>query len=72
MIPTEQQILQTLLALEKAAADPKPDLLPILSRLDELSGQLPSGTHPDLLHYLRRKSYQKAAAFLQHRQTRPN
>ena len=69
----EQQILDNLLALETAAAqmataNPKPDLLPIFSRLDELTRQLPPGTEPDLLHYLHRKSYQKACAFLQERQ----
>ncbi len=66
----EQQILDNLMALEAAAAkmaaaNPKPDLLPIFSRLDELARQLPSGAEPDLLHYLHRKSYQKACALLQ-------
>jgi len=70
----EQQILANLLALETAAAQmatarPKPDLLPIFSRLDELTRQLPPGTEPDLLHYLHRKSYQKASALLQQRQS---
>jgi hypothetical protein len=69
----EQQILDNLMALETAAAqmattNPKPDLLPIFSRLDELTRQLPPGTEPDLLHYLHRKSYQKARALLQLRQ----
>jgi hypothetical protein len=73
MTELEQQILDNLLALEAAAAqmptaNPKPNLLPIFSRLDELAGQLPRGTDPDLLHYLHRKSYQKAAALLQERQ----
>jgi hypothetical protein len=70
----EQQILDSLIALETAAAQmtaakPKPDLLPIFSRLDELTRQLPPGTEPDLLHYLHRKSYQKACALLQQRQS---
>jgi hypothetical protein len=69
----EQQILDNLMALEAAAAkmptaNPKPDLLPIFARLDELARQLPPGTEPDLLHYLHRKSYQKASALLQQRQ----
>ena len=70
----EEQILDNLVALEAAVAqmataNPKPDLLPIFSRLDELTRQLPPGTEPDLLHYLHRKSYQKARELLQRRQT---
>ena len=72
MTNTEQEILQTLLALESAVksmpnANPKPDLRPLFTRLDELSGQLPSGTDPNLRHYLAKKSYQKARLFLQGR-----
>jgi len=70
----EKLILENLVALETAAGqmatvNPKPDLLPIFSRLDDLTRQLPPGTEPDLLHYLHRKSYQKACAFLQQRQS---
>jgi hypothetical protein len=70
----EQQILDNLLALEKAAAqmataNPKSDLLPIFSRLDDLTHRLPPGTEPELLHFLHRKSYQKASALLQQRQS---
>jgi hypothetical protein len=70
----EQQILDNLMELEAsaakmAAANPKPDLLPIFSRLDELARQLPPGADPDLLHYLHRKSYQKACALLRQRQS---
>jgi hypothetical protein len=69
----EQQILENLMALEASAAHmagakPKPNLLPIFARLDELARQLPPGTEPDLLHYLQRKSYQKASALLRQRQ----
>jgi hypothetical protein len=72
MTQTEQEILKTLVNLEEAvaqmpAANPKPDLRPIFSRLEILAGQLPKGTDPDLIHYLRRKSYQKARAFLEQR-----
>lgn len=70
----EEEILDNLLALEKAAremasANPKPDLLPIFSRLDELARQLPAETDPLLLHFLHRKSYQKACAMLQERRS---
>ena len=48
-------------------ADPKPNLLPLFSRLDELTQQLPGDTDPTLLHYLHKKSYEKARLFLQGR-----
>lgn len=65
----EQNILATLIDLESAvksmpAANPKPNLLPIFARLDELTRQLPPQTAPDLLHYLHKKSYEKARLFL--------
>ena len=69
MTETEQAILDTLLELEDAVsrvkAEPKPDLVGLFSRLDELTAQLPHGTSPDLLHYMHKKSYQKARLFLQ-------
>ena len=72
MTNTEQEILQALLQLESAvqsmpSANPKPDLRPLFTRLDELSGQLPPGTDASLRHYLAKKSYQKARLFLQGR-----
>lgn len=72
MTPTERSILRTLVELENAvqsmaAAQPKPDLRPLFVRLDELAGQLPASTDPDLLHYLHRKSYQKARLWLEGR-----
>ena len=69
MTDTEQAILDTLLELEDAVgrvnAEPKPDLVGLFSRLDELTAQLPRGTSPDLLHYMHKKSFQKARLFLQ-------
>ena len=72
MTATEQKILENLLELESTiarmpTANPKPSLLPIFSRLDELTRQLPPATAPELLHYLHKKSYQKARLFLQGR-----
>ena len=72
MTEIERQILQALLALEQtvqsmATANPKPSLLPLFARLDELTRQLPAGTDPTLLHYLQKKSYEKARLFLQGR-----
>ncbi|EEF60222.1 hypothetical protein [Pedosphaera parvula] len=70
MTGTEQSILQTLVELdEKVKAmpttNPKPNLLPVFARLDELTRQLPVQTAPELLHYLHKKSYQKARLFLE-------
>ena len=70
MTQTEQSILDALLELECAVeamprSNPKPDLRPIFSRLDELTASLPVSTEPVLLHYLHKKSYQKARLFLE-------
>jgi len=72
MTDTEKSILQSLLELEKtiqnlADANPKPDLLPLFARLDELTGQLPRNTEPDLLHYMHKRSYEKARLLLEGR-----
>ena len=72
MSETEKSILRALLDLEGAVAalktaSPKPDLLPHFARLDELTRQLPTQTAPTLLHYLHKKSYEKARLFLQGR-----
>jgi hypothetical protein len=72
MTETEHAILQALRDLEAAVramptANPKPNLLPIFSRIDDLTRQLPVGASPDLLHYLHKKSYEKARFFLEGR-----
>lgn len=72
MTELESQILAALVELENstkamATAQPKPNLVAIFQRLDQLAAQLPGGTDPDLVHYLRRKSYQKARLFLEGR-----
>ena len=73
MTDTEKAILQILLELERtvktmATAQPKPSLLPLFARLDALTAQLPKNTEPDLLHYLHKRSYEKARLFLQGRE----
>lgn len=72
MNETEQALHQALRELDQAvrlttAGEPKPDLLPRFARIDELTRQLPRGTDPDLLHYLHRKSYEKARLWLEGR-----
>jgi hypothetical protein len=72
MTEQESAILRTLIELDSAVktmptANPKPNLLPIFAWLDELMRQLPTNTSPDLLHYLHKKSYEKARLFLEGR-----
>ena len=68
----EKEILIALGQLEAAiksmpTANPKPNLLPLFSHVDGLLQQLPRDTDPTLLHYLHKKSYEKARLFLQGR-----
>jgi hypothetical protein len=72
MNAVEQAILQSLTELEEAVrsmpnANPKPNLLPIFSKLEDLTRQLPKESDPNLLHYLHKKSYEKARLWLQGR-----
>ena len=46
-------------------ANPKPKLLPLFQRIEELAEQLPRSTAPDLLHYMQKKSYEKARLWLE-------
>jgi hypothetical protein len=73
MTALEQEILDSLLELEQAVktvktAKPPPDLPALFARLDALGGQLPPSTDPNLLHYLQKKSYEKARMCLQGRE----
>jgi hypothetical protein len=70
MTEIEQQLLDVLVELERVAAampqmNPKPDLRTLFARVDDLAEKLPRGTDPQLLHFLHRKSYQKARVLLQ-------
>jgi hypothetical protein len=72
MTATERDILRTLVELERTVqslptANPKPDLLPLFARIDELARQLPKDADPTLPHYLQRKSYEKARLWLEGR-----
>jgi hypothetical protein len=69
---TEKSLLEALVDLESqvarmATAQPKPNLLPLFERLDALTQTLPRDTDPGLLHYLHKRSYQKARLFLEGR-----
>jgi len=70
--PVESQLLTALAHLDEtvkalATANPKPSLLPLFTHLDKLTAQLPRDTDPTLLHYLHKKSYEKARLYLQGR-----
>jgi hypothetical protein len=72
MTEVEQSILKALVELDGAVkamptANPKPSLMPLFSQLDELTRQLPRDTDPSLLHYMHKKSYEKARFFLEGR-----
>lgn len=72
MSVVESKILASLIELEQAVASlqtaqPKPDLISLFNRIDTLTRELPPGTDGTLLHYLHKKSYQKARLYLQGR-----
>ena len=71
-LSVERQLLAALEQLDAtvkvlATANPKPSLLPLFARLDELTARLPHDTDPTLVHYLHKKSYEKARLHLQGR-----
>ena len=73
MSTTERNLLQVLLELENAVkgmamANPKPTLTPLFNRIDDLTAQLPKDADATLLHYLHRKSYEKARLWLEGRE----
>jgi hypothetical protein len=72
MTELEKNILAALLEIEAtvqsiAASRSKPNLLPLFERVDQLTSQLPRGTDANLLHYLHKKSYEKARLLLEGR-----
>ena len=73
MTGIEQSILAALMDLDESVramktALPKPNLVPLFARIDELTRQLPPEADPNLLHYLHKKSYAKARLFLEGRE----
>ena len=72
MTELEKDILLGLVELENtvqsiSAKGTKPNLLPLFERLDRLTRQLPKESDANLLHYLHKKSYEKARLLLQGR-----
>ena len=72
MTEVEKNLLAALLDLEEAVrqlptANPKPNLLQRVARIDEMVAQLPPDSDPELKHFLQRKSYEKARMHLEGR-----
>ncbi len=72
MTELENDLLHALLELEEAAqayrrSGSKPALQPLLARVDQLTDRLPRDSNPNLLHYLHKKSYEKARLLLEDR-----
>ena len=71
MTTTEQQLLGSLKDMEAAVAgmnsQPKPNLMAHFDRIDALAARLPDGADGELIHYLQKKSYEKARLFLEGR-----
>src|SRR4029450_11710214 len=72
MTSIEKDILASLNELDRAVksmrtATPKPDLQTLFGRLEQLTDSLPPHSDPNLLHYLHKKSYEKARLFLEGR-----
>jgi hypothetical protein len=72
MTALERDILKALNELDAtvktmATANPKPSLLPLFQRIEVLANELPRSTSPDLLHYMQKKSYEKARLWLEGR-----
>lgn len=68
----DKQLLDALVDLDIAVkalptANPKPKLVPLFNHIDDLARQLPRDTDAALLHYLHKKSYEKARLYLQGR-----
>ena len=71
MTTTEHQLLGALKDMEAAVAgmssQPKPNLMAHFDRIDALTATLPDETDGELIHYLQKKSYEKARLFLEGR-----
>ena len=73
MTALEKELLTNLQELDQAISamvpgQPKPNLVPVFERIDSLTRQLPQATDRNLLHYLYRKSYEKARLWLEGRE----
>jgi hypothetical protein len=65
----EKELLVALDDLEQTVktmrdTNSRPNLQPVFAHLDELTRNLPKNSDPDLLHFMRNKSYEKARLLL--------
>ena len=72
MTQLEQELHTALLDLDRAVkhmatTKERVDLLPLFARIDDLGAKLPPGTDPQLIHFIQRKSFEKAAFWLEGR-----
>ena len=76
MNSVEKELLEKLVELETTATQlpnlsPKPSLLPLFTRIEELTRALPKNYDAGLLHFLHNKSYQKARHHLEGKLAEP-
>jgi hypothetical protein len=69
MSESEQALHAVLVELEAAAkpvpaGSARPNLMPLFERIDALTASLPADADRELLHFLHRKSYEKAREWL--------
>lgn len=50
---------------DMASKGSKPDLMGFFNDIDQLTSELPRGSDPELLHFLHKKSYEKALYHLE-------
>lgn len=72
MTQLEQELHAALVELDStvkhmAATKERVNLMPLFTRIDELGAKLPPGTDPQLVHFIQRKSFEKAAFWLEGR-----
>jgi len=72
MTQLEQELHAALLELDAAvkrmaATKERVNLLPLFARIDELGKKLPPETDPQLVHFIQRKSFEKATLWLEGR-----
>ena len=69
MTSLENEILESLNELDQAVAQlssqqGQPNLMALFEKIDQQTASLPRDADPSLLHYLHKKSYEKARLFL--------
>lgn len=69
MNAVEAELLEALRNLEgvvgTGAPGPRPGLAAALAQVESAGRRLPPGTAPDLLHYVQKRSYEKARLWLE-------